>query len=261
MRSREMSEEEKREYERLTKNCFQMELPGTAYGYARISTPKQSIDRQIRNIKQAYPDAYIFKEAYTGTTMVRPEWDKLMKMVRSGDLIIFDSVSRMSRSADEGIETYMILYNMGVNLVFLKERHIDTESYKEAMDQANIDIQIEKDASAEGTLLGDIIKALNKFMQAKVRADIEKAFEQAEKEVQDLRCRTKEGIMTARANGKQIGQKPGSVLTVKKKAPALEKILKYSKSFNGTLPDADVIKLIGINRNTYYKYKRELKSN
>lgn len=70
--------------------------------------------------------------------------------------------------------------------------------------------------------------------------------------------RTKEGIETARLNGKQIGQRPGNKLTVKKKAPAKEKILKYSREFNGSLSDIECIKLIGISRNTYYKYKKEL---
>ena len=44
------------------------------YGYVRISTPKQNIDRQVRNIKKIYPDAIIIKEIYTGSTLDRPEW-------------------------------------------------------------------------------------------------------------------------------------------------------------------------------------------
>ena len=91
------------------------------YGYARISTPAQSIDRQERNIKAEYPDAHIVKEAYTGKTMNRPEWVKLMKHIKSGDTIVFDSVSRMARDADEGIDAYMDLMGKGVSLVFLEE--------------------------------------------------------------------------------------------------------------------------------------------
>ena len=85
------------------------------------------------------------------------------------------------------------------------------------------------------------------------------AFEQAEKEVQDLRQRTKEGIETARINGKQIGQKQGAKLTTKKSVAAKEVIAKHSKDFNGTLNDVDVMKLTGLSRNTYYKYKAEMK--
>ena len=84
------------------------------------------------------------------------------------------------------------------------------------------------------------------------------AFEQAQKEVDDLHQRTKEGIETARRKGQQIGQVKGSKLNVKKEKPAKETILKYSKNFNGTMKDVEVQKLTGLSRNTYYKYKREL---
>ena len=106
------------------------------YGYCRISQKKQSIDRQIRNIKAAYPSATIITEAYTGTSIDRKEWNKLFKSARSGDTIIFDSVSRMSRNADEGFTAYEELFNRGVELVFLKEPHINTATFKTAMEKA-----------------------------------------------------------------------------------------------------------------------------
>ena len=81
------------------------------YGYCRISQRKQSIDRQIRNIKASYPEAIIIQEAYTGTTIDRKEWNKLYKLVKAGDTIIFDSVSRMSRNAEEGFKAYEELYS------------------------------------------------------------------------------------------------------------------------------------------------------
>lgn len=71
------------------------------------------------------------KEAYTGVIMNRPEWNKLIKHVKSGDCIVFDSVSRMSHSADEGVITYFELFEMGVQLVFLKEMYINTDVYSE----------------------------------------------------------------------------------------------------------------------------------
>ena len=76
------------------------------YGYCRISQKKQSIERQIRNIKATYPEAVIIQEANTGTTINRKEWNKLYSKVKAGDTIVFDSVSRMSRNADEGITAY-----------------------------------------------------------------------------------------------------------------------------------------------------------
>ena len=85
------------------------------YGYCRISRPKQSIERQIRNIKAQYPDAVIVQEVFTRTRMDRREWQKLMKRVKAGDTIIFDSVSRMSGNADDGFAAYEDLFNRGAH--------------------------------------------------------------------------------------------------------------------------------------------------
>ena len=99
------------------------------YGYCRISTAKQSIDRQIRNIKAEYPTAHIVQEAYTGTSIFRPEWLKLYRILKSGDTVVFDSVSRMSRNAEEGFALYEDLYHKGIQLVFLKEHHFKHEDF------------------------------------------------------------------------------------------------------------------------------------
>lgn len=221
------------------------------YGYARISRPQQSIERQIRNIKTEYPSAVILQEAYTGTKIDRPEWNKLYKKVKAGDMIIFDSVSRMSRDAEQGFNLYEELYNEGIELVFLKEPHINTSTYKSAL---------ESNISLTGTNVDFILEGVNKYLLALAKEQIRLAFEQAEKEVQDLHQRTREGIETARLNGKQIGQRVGNKLNIKKKEPAKEKILKYSKDFNGTLADPECMQLVGLSRNTFYKYKKELKS-
>ncbi len=230
------------------------------YGYCRISTPQQSIDRQERNIKAKYPKAHISKEAYTGRKVEgRKELDKILKAVKPSDTIVFDSVSRMSRNADEGIALYEQLFNKGVELVFLKEPHINTATYREAL-QKQIDVTVNTGDTATDTFINTIIEALKRFQMDLAKKQIELAFAQAEKEVQDLHQRTAEGIQTARLNGKQIGQKQGAKLNVKKKAPAMEQIKKYSKDFDGTLKDTEVMQLVGLARNTYYKYKAELKA-
>lgn len=88
------------------------------YGYCRISTPNQNIERQVRNIKKLYPNAHIVKEVYTGTKFQgRKEFDKILRLIKYDDTIIFDSVSRMSRTADEGFEQYKELFNQNINLV------------------------------------------------------------------------------------------------------------------------------------------------
>ena len=228
------------------------------YGYCRISTKKQNIERQERNIKATYPEALIRKEVYTGTKSDRKEWSKLLKALKPADTVVFDSVSRMSRNAEEGFETYELLYNAGVNLVFLKEPHINTDTYKQAIEN-QLQIAINSGDNATDELMQSIIAALNKYILALAKKQIYLAFEQSEKEVTDLHQRTKEGIQTARLNGKQIGQKPGIKLTTKKSIAAKKEILKHSKDFSGTLSDIDTMKLVGLSRNTYYKYKKELK--
>ena len=106
------------------------------YGYARISKATQDINRQIRNIKEYDGTAVIYQEAYTGTKSDRPKWNRLLSTVKADDTIIFDSVSRMSRNADDGIRQYFELYNKGVNLIFLNEPQINTDVYKSSLQQS-----------------------------------------------------------------------------------------------------------------------------
>lgn len=222
----------------------------TTYGYCRKSRAKQNIERQIRNIKQEYPQAIIVQEAFTGTTMDRREWNKLFKTVQAADTIVFDSVSRMSRNAEEGYTAYEELFEKGVELVFLKEPHINTATFKGVLEHS---------VPLTGTNVDFILEGINKYLLALAKEQIRLAFEQSQKEVDDLHQRTKEGLATARLNGKQIGLKKGTKLITKKSIAAKELIRKHSQDFNGTLTDAECMKLIGLARNTYYKYKRELK--
>ena len=117
---------------------------GKIYGYARVSTKNQRLDRQIKNIEDYCKDKkieQIYREKYTGTKMGRPQFQKLLAVVCTGDTIIFDSVSRMSRSADEGYDLYMQLLQEGIDLIFIKEPHINTSYYKE-MQSKKTNLQI-----------------------------------------------------------------------------------------------------------------------
>ena len=221
------------------------------YGYARISTKKQSIERQIRNIKSAYPEALIIQEAYTGTKLERPEWNKLYKKLSSGDTVVFDSVSRMSRNAEEGTKVYFELFERGVELIFLKEAYINTSVYSESL-KDKVELQ--------GTIEDELFKGINNYFRKLAERQILIAFEQSEKEVADLHQRTKEGIETARLNGKQIGRAEGTKVITKKSIEAKKQIRKYSQDFEGALNDIEVMTLTKLSRNTYYKYKRELRS-
>lgn len=221
------------------------------YGYCRVSTQSQNIERQVRNIKADYPDAKIIREVYTGTTFQgRDKLEKLLKQIQRNDTIIFDSVSRMSRSAEEGFALYQSLFDKGVNLVFLKEPHINTDTYRKAL-TAKVGLT--------GNKVDFILEGVNRYLMELAKEQIRLAFEQSQKEVDDMRQRTREGMLTAKLNGKQIGQKPGAKLHIKKAEAAKKTIKKHSKDFGGTLSDKDVMELARVSANTYYKYKAELK--
>lgn len=222
------------------------------YGYARISTNKQNIQRQVRNILEYDKTAVIYQEEYTGTKLDgRKQFDKLLKVVKPNDTIIFDSVSRLSRNAEQGFTIYQDLFNKGINLVFLKEPHINTDTYKKA---------ISNNIQMTGTKTDIILKAVNEYLMELAKEQIRIAFEQAEKEVTDLHQRTSEGMQTAKLNGKQIGRKVGDKIETKKSKEVKQIIVKHSIDFGGTLTDVELMKMTGISRNTFYKYKKELKA-
>ena len=204
----------------------------------------------------------------------------------------------MSRNAEEGFKVYQDLYERGVDLIFLKERHIDTASYREAL-KGSLKVDVKSGDQDTDDLVTGIMTAVNKFMMAKVRADIKKAFEQSQAET-DLRAqRAKEGIAEAKKRNEelkilypdtymerpeysQIGREREDKLTIKKAEPIKALIRKYSRDFDGTLSDMELLGVLStktvkipnkkrsgkveereisakLSRNTLYKYKKEMR--
>lgn len=220
------------------------------YGYCRVSTPKQNIVRQVENISKAYPTAEIILESYTGKIMHRPKWNSLVNHLESGDVLVFDSVSRMSRNAAEGTETYLKLFERGIEMHFLKEPLIDSSTYKSALNNS---------VALTGGDVDYILIGINNYLKSLATRQIELAFKQSEKEVTDLHQRTSEGLRVAKANGKRVGQPKGAKLVTKKSIAAKAVIKQHSRSFGGSLSDAECAKLAGISRNTFYRYKSQIK--
>lgn len=248
---------------------------GRIYGYCRISTRKQHIERQVDNILKRYPDATIIQEAYTGTKIDRPAWNRLYKDVvrraKEGEdiTIVFDEVSRMSRNADDGFQLYKELYGLGIHLVFLKEPHINTDVYRETLAQH---------VSMTGTEVDVILKGVNEYLMILAEKQIRLAFQTAQSEVDYLHQRTSEGVRKAQLAGRRVGTVKGDKLKIRKRKPIEDMIRKYSRDFDGTLTDAEVMSILkgrtvtvkgfhgqtvevpaGVARNTYYKYKRDLR--
>jgi DNA invertase Pin-like site-specific DNA recombinase len=219
-------------------------------GYCRISNYKQSIKRQIENISKYNTQAEIVEETFTGTTSKRPLWSNVRKRVTKGDIIIFDSVSRMSRNSDEGIKEYFELMEKGVILEFLKEPYINTEIFQEQLKGYN---NIYTDENDLKPLFDGIKETLKRLAEKQIKI----AFEQAEKEVKDLQQRTKEGLRTAKANGVKLGQQNEKLIT-KKSIAMKEKIKKINVKFGGKMNNEETMKTLKIARNTLYKYLKEL---
>ncbi len=162
----------------------------------------------------------------------------------------------MSRNADDGEQEYMELFEKGVNLVFLKEPHINTDTYRQAL-QSSI--------TSVGNDIADIyINATNEVLKLLAKRQIQLAFEQAQKEVDDLHERTSEGMRAARDPSKVFGHQKWTPFIPKKKQPAKDLIEKFSRDFLGSLDDIAVMKLLRQDdlvksKNTYHKYKAELR--
>jgi DNA invertase Pin-like site-specific DNA recombinase len=219
----------------------------TVYGYARVSTLRQKLERQIDNIKAVRPDAVIVTEKYTGTSIDRPAFTRLLEKLKSGDTIIFDSVSRMSRTAEEGYKLYMDLYQKGINLEFIKEPMINTDVFRQTAQLA-----------MTGTDVDCVLDGINKYLMILAEKQIKIAFDQSEKEVTDLHGRISEGLAQAKLRGSQVGREQGRKYQSRKSVEMKAKIAKMSKDITGTMTDKEVMDILGIARNTYYKYKREL---
>ena len=258
------------------------------YGYVRVSTLEQNKERQIQNIKREYDNAIIFTEEYTGKTMDRPVWSKLCPKLKKGDVVVFDEVSRMSRNAEEGFKVYQELFERGVNLIFLKEPYINTDVFSGQIQRATV--QTGKDYLDQG---------LKIILMGVAEEQIKIAFEQSQAET-DLRSqRAKEGIAEAKKKNEelkilypetymerpeysQIGREKEDKLTVKKAEPIKELIRKYSRDFDGTLSDMELLGVLStktvkipnkkrsgkveereisakLSRNTLYKYKKEMR--
>ena len=230
---------------------------GTTYGYVRVSTKQQKTQRQIDNIQSFAPDALIYEEKQSGKDIEgRAVFRKLLDKVKAGDTIIFDEVSRMSRNADEGYNLYMELMEKGITLVFLKERHIDTDEYKRRT-QRHIE-RVASDSEKMDNLINGILNLIAEFERENLKDNIRLAFEQAEHERQFLIKRVTEG--KARSD-KHQGRPEGSQNIKSDKTDHIKKVIReQSKDFDGKFSDAKIMReyLTGVARNTYYKYKKEL---
>jgi len=148
------------------------------FGYARVSTEEQNLDRQIDQLKE-YGAGEIIQEKITGTKADRPQLNRLMDKLRSGDIILITDLTRLSRSTKDLFNLVELIENRGANIKSLKENWLDT-------------------TTPQGKLLFTIFAGISQFERDLISQ------------------RTKEGLAAARARGKFGGRKPKLDLNKKK---------------------------------------------
>lgn len=147
------------------------------FGYARVSTESQNLDRQLDALKK-YGVDHIYNEKMTGTKRDRPELTKMLDRMTEGDTVVIESLSRLGRSTKDLIELTELFQSKGVNLVSLKES-IDTNT-------------------STGKLLFTLMSAIAQF------------------ERDTIGDRTREGLKAARARGRTGGRPKINADNVKK---------------------------------------------
>lgn len=147
------------------------------FGYARVSTESQNLDRQLDALWK-YGVDHIYDEKLTGTKRDRPELAKMLDRMTAGDTVVIESLSRLGRSTKDLIELTELFQSRGVNLVSLKES-IDT-------------------STSTGKLLFTLMSAIAQF-ERDVIAD-----------------RTREGLNAARSRGRTGGRPKISDDNIKK---------------------------------------------
>ena len=229
----------------------------TTYGYARISTPKQDIGRQVRNLLAYCPTMVLYKEQYSARTNARPRFTKLLRRVRKDGTIVFDEVSRMSRNAVEGFATYKEPCERGVSLVFLKDPGINTDVYREAAGRVTT---IDADTGDEATdeLVRAISDAVGRYTMVLAERQIQAAFDRSQAEIAHLSQRTREGMLTAKMKGRRVGRQKGEAVETKKAKASKPLIRDLAKRYGGQYTAEQVMRMCGISRNTYFQYCREI---
>ncbi|MGG3662958.1 recombinase family protein [Bacillus gobiensis] len=193
------------------------------FGYIRVSSNDQNEDRQVETMKkEGIDDRDVFIEKMSGQSFERPKYQLLKQLVREGDEIVFDSITRMGRTMNETLKEYEWFVENGVSLKFMKEPMINTSNEQE-----------------------DIIKQAIQRVILTVLA----AF--AEKERIDIKIRQAEGIKAAKAKGKHLGR-PKAVIT-----PEFEQA--YKKWSMKEISAVEAMKMANMSKTTFYRKVKELK--
>lgn len=189
------------------------------YGYVRVSTKEQNIDRQLVEMyAQGLNDKTIFIDKQSGKDFERDEYQKLKKKLKSGDLLIIKSIDRLGRNYDMIIDEWRTLVNdMNVDIQVLDMPLLDTRT---------------EGKNLVGKFISDIVLQILSFV--------------AENERENIKKRQAEGIRIAKEKGKHLGRP-------KLKLPKNFAIIanQYKKK---KITLAEALLSLKMNRSSFYKY-------
>ncbi len=148
------------------------------YGYIRVSTKEQNEDRQVIALREYGVDK-IYMDKQSGKDFNRPNYQKLIRKMKSGDTLVIKSIDRLGRNYDEILEQWRII---------TKEK----QAYIVVLDMPLLNTKQNRDLT--GTLIADIVLQLLSYV-----AQTEREF---------IRQRQAEGIAAAKAKGVKFGRAP-----------------------------------------------------
>ena len=188
------------------------------YGYIRVSTKEQNIDRQLNCMyAQGLDNKNIFIDKQSGKDFDRNEYQKLKNMLKSGDLLIIKSIDRLGRNYDMIIEEWRTLVNiLNIDIQVLDMPLLDTRA---------------EGRNLIGKFISDIVLQILSFV--------------AENERDNIKLRQAEGIRIAKEKGKHLGR-PKIILPNNFKNIA-------NKYKNKEITLAEALSSLNMNRSSFYK--------
>ncbi|PEB38558.1 recombinase family protein [Bacillus pseudomycoides] len=196
------------------------------FGYVRVSSKDQNEERQIQNMKNlGIEERDIFIDKESGKNMERENYQMLKRLVRTGDTIVFDSLTRLGRNMNDTLEEFRYYEKHKVNLQFIKEPYINV--------------------NYTGESTNDVIQSAIQ----KATLTILSAF--AEKERIDIKQRQAEGIALARKQGRRLGRPPVEITEEFTDA--------YKEWKSGSITAVGAMEKYGIKRSSFYKLAKQYK--
>ena len=192
------------------------------YGYVRVSTKEQNEDRQILALSD-FPISRenLYTDKVSGKDFHRPQYQRMVKKLRKGDILVVKSIDRLGRNYEEILEQWRRL---------TKEKGV----YIVVIDMPLLDTRNKNDLT--GTLIADIVLNLLSYV--------------AQTERENMRQRQAEGIAAARKKGVKFGRPP---------IPVPEAFEKVSKRWeNGEISSRNAAMQLGISQNTFLRWSKKM---